>query len=223
MKLRRPSAAMVVALVALVMSMTGGAIAAVNYAKNSDAVDGYSAVKAKSSNGKAAGKLVATYPGGSQKGKLPFRFLSGAASKSSLNSLAASAARAKNGVELLAVPDNTVTAPKTMIDLGLGDLQVACADQADAVGKENAATRLSVTNRTAGPLNVARTVGVTAPVMTTLEAGAADTFVVGIENTFDVQLQAGTKTVLVTGTARQGGQGTPESACGVWATALFAG
>ena len=35
MKLRRPSPAMVVALIALVMSMTGGAIAAVNYAKNS--------------------------------------------------------------------------------------------------------------------------------------------------------------------------------------------
>jgi hypothetical protein len=26
---------------------------------------------------------------------------------------------------------------------------------------------------------------------------------------------------VVAGTARQGGQGTPESACGVWATALL--
>ena len=46
MKLKRPSPAMTVAVVALVMSMTGGAIAAVNFAENAGAVDGYSAVKA---------------------------------------------------------------------------------------------------------------------------------------------------------------------------------
>ena len=62
MKLKRPSPAMVVAVVALVMSMTGGAIAAVNFAQNAGSVDGYSAVKAsKAGKAKAAGKLVATY------------------------------------------------------------------------------------------------------------------------------------------------------------------
>ncbi len=62
MKLKRPSPAMTVAVVALVMSMTGGAIAAVNFAENSGSVDGYSAVKAsKAGKAKAAGKLVATY------------------------------------------------------------------------------------------------------------------------------------------------------------------
>src|SRR5215208_4627351 len=66
MKPKRPSPAMIVALVALVMSMTGGAIAAVNFAQNAGSVDGYSAVKAKKAGkAKAAGKLVATYKDGS--------------------------------------------------------------------------------------------------------------------------------------------------------------
>jgi hypothetical protein len=222
MKLKRPSPAMAVAIAALVMSMTGGAIAAVNFAKNAGAVDGYSAVKAKSSNGKAAGKLVATYPGGSQKGKLPFRFLSGAASKGALDSLAASTARVRNAVDLIPVLDNQTTAPKTEIDLDLGDFQVSCVDEAEAAGNENAATRITVTNRSGIPIGLTRTVGGQPPTIQTVENGAQSVFAVGAENTFQLQLQGGEKTVLVFGTARQGGQGTPESACGVWATALFA-
>lgn len=224
MQLKRPSGAMVVALVALVMSMTGGAIAAVNFAKNAGAVDGKSAVKAKSSNRKAAGKLVATYPGGSQKGKLPFRFLSGAASKGSVATLAATTPRARNAVDLIQVTDNQPTAQKTEIDLGLGDLQVSCIDQNDAVGKVNAATRITVTNKSGTGLNLVRTLGGAAPEFVTLENGSANTFVVGQENTFQIQLQGGSgKTVVVTGAARQGAQGTATSACGLWATAFFAG
>ena len=82
MKLKRPSPAMMVAVIALVMSMTGGAIAAVNFAQNAGAVDGYSAVKAsKAGKAKAAGKLVATYKSGDNRGKLPLRIVAGAASE----------------------------------------------------------------------------------------------------------------------------------------------
>ena len=82
MKLKRPSPAMTVAVLALVMSMTGGAIAAVNFAQNAGAVDGYSAVKAKKAGKqKAAGKLVATYGSGDNKGQLPLRAVAGAASE----------------------------------------------------------------------------------------------------------------------------------------------
>src|SRR3712207_666641 len=129
MRIKRPSPAMAVAVVALVMSMTGGAIAAVNYAQNAGKVDGYDAVKAKSSNRKAAGNLVATYPGGKLKGKLPFRFLSGAASQGDLEQLQDNAARGKNGARLIAVPDNGSSAAETMIDLELGNLQVSCYDE----------------------------------------------------------------------------------------------
>ena len=222
MKLKRPSPAMVVASIALVMSMTGGAIAAVNYAQNAGKVDGYDAVKAKSSNSKAAGNLVATYPGGALKGKLPFRFLSGAASQGSLQRLSDSVARGRNGARLIPVPDNGVTAPDTAIDLELGNFQVSCFDQAEQPGRENAATRITITNHSGAPVNLARRVGVAEPVITTLQDGTVDTFDVGQQNTFDVQLQGtGNKSVIVDGTARQVGQGTADSSCAMWATAIF--
>ena len=134
MNLKRPSPAMVVALIALVLSMTGGAIAAVNYARNAGKVDGYDAVQAKSSNEKAAGRLVATYPGGEQKGRLPFRFLSGVAAEADVDALADTAARGKNGAQTIAVSDNAATTEVNLLDLGGGNFQVACVDQADAVG-----------------------------------------------------------------------------------------
>jgi hypothetical protein len=221
MKLRRPSPAMTVAVLALVMSTTGGAIAAVNYAKNSNAVDGYSAVKAaKAGSGKAAGKLVATYRDGDNRGRLPLRIIAGAASKDSVETLAAAAARSANGARLIPVTDNQTTADETLVDLDLGNLQVSCTDQNDAGGVENAATRVSLTNDTGGPVNVAREVGNGAPTITTLEVGVVDTFTVPQQNTFRMQIQGGEATVLVDGTALQTGPGTTDSSCAVWATAV---
>ena len=222
MKLKRPSPAMTVAVIALVMSMTGGAIAAVNFAENAGKVDGYHAVKAGSGEKKRAGKLVATYPGGKARGKLPFRALSGAASKGSVDRLSEIVARGRNGALLIPVTDNATTAAQTLINLELGNLQVACTDQQDQPGTENAATRVSVTNHSGGAINFTREVGNGAPTIATLENGIVDTFTVGQENTFRLQLQgAPDKTVLVEGAARQTGQGTADSACAVWATAIF--
>jgi hypothetical protein len=222
MKLKRPSPAMVVSVVALVMSMTGGALAAVNYARNAGAVDGKSAVKASASNGKAAGKLVATTRSGADRGKIPFKFLAGAASAASVSSLADMAARARNTARVIEVSDNQVTVAETLIDLELGNFQVSCYDEAQAAGKENAATRITITNHSGFPMNIARRVGVGDAQITTLPNNVVDTFDVGAQNTFHVQLQgAVNKTVTLDGTARQAGQGTPESACGVWATAII--
>ncbi|MGH2838512.1 MAG: hypothetical protein ACRDJY_09240 [Thermoleophilaceae bacterium] len=223
MKLKRPSPAMTVAVVALVMSMTGGAIAAVNFAENAGSVDGYSAVKAtKAGKGKAAGKLVATYADGDNRGRLPLRIIAGAASENSVENLAEDTARGRNGARLIAVADNQTTAAETMIDLSLGALQVSCADQNNNAAIENATTRVTVTNSSGVPMNLSRTVGNAAPGITTIENGIADTFSVPQENTFSIQLQ-GTenKTVLVEGTARQIGQGTADSSCAVWATAVI--
>lgn len=221
MKVKRPSPAMVVALIALVMSMTGGAIAAVNFAQNAGAVDGHSAVRAKTSNDRAAGKLVATYASGALKGKLPFRFLGGAASQGSVKRLTDAVARARNGARAIAVPDNSATTNETVIDLELGDFQVSCFDEAAQAGRENAATRITITNGSGFPINLVRRTGVAAAEILTLENGTSHTFDVGAQNTFEAQLQGtGNRTVLVEGTARQSGQGTADSACGVWATAL---
>jgi hypothetical protein len=223
MKVKRPSPAMTVAVLALVMSMTGGAIAAVNYAQNSNAVDGYSAVKAaKAGKNKAAGKLVATYRRGDNRGRLPLRIIAGAASENSVDNLSDAVARGRNGARLIAVADNQTTAAETMIDLDLGSLQVSCADQQANAGTENATTRVGVTNGSGAPINLSRSVGNGEPTITTLESGIVDTFSVPQENTFSIQLQ-GTedRTVLVEGTARQLGQGTADSSCAVFATAIL--
>ena len=223
MRLKRPSPAMAVAVLALVMSTTGGAIAAVNYAQNSNAVDGYSAVKAaKAGKQKAAGKLVATYRDGKKRGRLPLRIIAGAASENAVDNLSDAVARGRNGARLIAVADNQTTAAETMIDLDLGNLQVSCADQQANAGAENATTRIGVTNGSGAPVNLSRSVGNGAPTITTLESGIVDTFSIPQENTFSIQLQ-GTedRTVLVEGTARQLGQGTADSSCAVFATAIL--
>src|SRR6195256_259520 len=68
---------MVVAVIALIVALSGTAIAAVDFARNAGAVDGKSAVGAKASLRRAAGKLVATATGGTGKGQIPARFLEG--------------------------------------------------------------------------------------------------------------------------------------------------
>jgi hypothetical protein len=223
MKLKRPSPAMAVAVAALVMSMTGGAIAAVNFAKNAGAVDGKSAVKAsKAGKEKAAGKLVATYNSGDNRGKLPLRIIAGAASEGSVESLADRVAVGRNGARLIPVTDNQTTAADTMVDLDLGSLQVSCTDQQANAGVENANTRISVTNSSGAPVNLSRSVGSGEATIVTLDSGIVDTFAVPQENTFSIQLQGtGNKTVVVDGTARQIGQGTADSSCAVWATAVI--
>jgi hypothetical protein len=224
MNRKRPSPAMIVAVLALVMSMTGGAIAAVNFAEKAGSVDGFSAVKAsKAGKKKAAGKLVATYGKGSDnRGKLPLRIVAGAASENDLQDLADETTVGRNGARTIAVADNQTTAADTMIDLGLGDLQVSCTDQQANAGTENASTRISITNRSGAPVNLSRTLGNGAPTITTIENGIVHTFTVGQQNTFMVQLQ-GTenRTVVVEGTAQQAGQGTADSSCIVWATAFL--
>jgi hypothetical protein len=213
---------MTVAVIALVMSMTGGAIAAVNFAQNAGKVDGKDAVKAGAGEKKRAGNLVATYKSGKKRGKLPLRVVAGAASENSVERLSDLVARGRNGAELIAVADNAVTAAQTLINLELGNLQVSCADQQNQAGTENATTRIGITNHSGGAVNIARRLGGGEPVITTLADGIVENFSVGQQNTFSVQLQgAGNKTVLVEGTARQIGQGTADSACAVWATAIF--
>ena len=131
-------------------------------------------------------------------------------------------ARGKNGARTIPVTDNATTAAETLIDLELGALQVSCTDQAAAAGNENASTRISVTNSSGAPFNLTRTVGSGDPTITTLEDGIVNTFTVGQQNTFTIQLQGGdNRTVVVNGAAVQTGPGTPDSSCVVWATAFL--
>ena len=75
MRRRTPSPAMVVAIIALVVALSGSAVAAVDFARNAGAVDGKSAVSARASLQHSAGKLVATARRGPGKGRIPARFV----------------------------------------------------------------------------------------------------------------------------------------------------
>lgn len=209
MRMRWPSATTVIAVIALVMSMTGGALAAVNYARNAGAVDGYSATGAEASNRKAAGRLVAA----NESGQIPFRFLAEVAP--------AGALRGENGARLVAAPDNDVSVAEEVLDLGVGSLLVACLDEQPNPGVENPATKVSITNQSGAPLNIARRAGSGQGAVGTFEHGTGDSFEVGGQGVFEAQVQNGQRTVLVHGAVRQGGQGTAEGACGVFATAIF--
>ena len=75
MKPKLPSPAMVVAMVALAVALSGTAVAAVNFASNAGAVDGKSAVASGAKLSSAAGKLVATQRSGAGKGRIASQYL----------------------------------------------------------------------------------------------------------------------------------------------------
>lgn len=203
MRVKRPSPAMVVALVALVMSTGGAAVAAVNYARNAGAVDGKSAVKAESSNRKAAGKLVAT----DSRGMLPTKFLD-------------AMAPARSGAITLAAPDNGLGDAQRIVAFELGSVSAACFDQRENAGVVNPATRFYVTNFSGTELNVAYRAGGGPGAAQTVPAGGAVSFVVGAQALAEVLVQNAEQSAVVQAGARQVGQGTAEGTCAAFATAL---
>src|SRR3954471_3421970 len=120
MKLSRPSPSMVVAGVALFVSLGGTSMAAINYAERAGSVDGKSAVYAGASLSQAAGKLVATNRSGADKGRLPGKFIAGVPKSQTFG----------NGFE---VADNAPGAPQPVASMsGMGTLTATCNDQNDA-------------------------------------------------------------------------------------------
>ena len=123
MKVKTPSPAMIVALIALVLATAGSAVAAVTYATNAGAVDGKSAVSAGVSTTAAAGKLVATARGGSVRGKIPAQYLA-------LPDLVAGKGQVQAFERAIDVVDNAQGAPQDIVGIfGFGILRAACNDQ----------------------------------------------------------------------------------------------
>ena len=139
MRIRKPSPAMVVAIVALVMA-GGSAVAAVNFAKNAGAVDHLSAVKASSKVKNAAGKLVATSSGGSRPGKFPNKFLADTAKSTNFVFALRRTGQRDNA------PGGANTAHAT-----IGRLTMACNDQSTKAGIEDPTVTLTLSNPTIGP------------------------------------------------------------------------
>ena len=200
MRIRKPSPALVVSIVALVAAMSGSAVAAIDFARNAGAVDHISAVRASSSLSHAAGKLVATARGGSHKGKIPGKFLANVPTSTTFESA-------------FQVPDNANGAPVTLNAAAGGPLTASCNDQNAKAGVEDPSTTLSIADATSQTLNIASTVGGGAPTVTTLAPNALHSITINGSNTFRFQVEAFHVVVDVVGQVRQDGRGTATGVC----------
>ena len=200
MKIRRPSPALVVAIVALVMASTGSAIAAVNFARNAGAVDRLSAVNARASNNRAAGKLVATARAGAQKGRIPAKFLGGVSASDSFGQFAE-------------VQDNAGGAPVGLDRTQLGVFTGTCNDQSPQPGIEDPTVTLTFANTTPVALNFARTVGGRDATVGVIAPGTVQNVTVNGSNAFELHVEAFGVNVIYKGMVRQDGARTPAATC----------
>ena len=199
MRIRRPSPALVVSIIALVMATAGTSIAAVSFATNSDKVDGLHAVRAGSPDS-AAGKLVATARTGVRKGTIPNYHLSGVPKSDTFG-------------EQFAVPDNQTGGAVTLDESALGRLTATCSDENNTAGNENPITTVAFTSTNTTPVNFARHVGYGAATIGLLQPNTVHTLSIGGQNTFRLHLELAHYDVVYEGFARQVGQGTADASC----------
>jgi hypothetical protein len=209
---RRPSPSLVLSIIAVVFSLAGTSIAAINYARNAGAVNGYHAVGASASLKHATGKLVATKSSGPLTGKLPARFLD-------LSGLVAGAKGSFN--QALAVTDNTAGAPVVIGGVpGLGTLTASCDDQSPKAGVENPEVTIAFANASGQTLNIARSVANATPVIVALPTGTQDSFTIPGSNEFRDYIQLNGSNYVVEGVVRQDGTNTAAATCVVYGYSL---
>ena len=208
MRVKRPSPAMLVACVALFVALGGTSVAAVNYARNAGKVDGKDAVKSSRSTSKAAGNLVATYPGGRLKGKIAHKFLGE-------TPLGRPFGKAQD------VADNAASVPAGLTGTGaLGPLTATCADQAARPGVEDPISTISFVNTSGQTINVAKRVGVNPIEIGIQQNGTVASVVIRGSNTFEFIVNLGGTTTLIEGVVRQDGAGSPAASCLVYGASI---
>jgi hypothetical protein len=211
MKFKRPSPAMAVACVALFVALGGTSVAAVNYARNAGKVDGYDAVKSSRSLKKAAGNLVAAYPGGSLKGQIANRHL-------------AETPLARPFAQYLSVADNAAGAPVRLADTGsVGTLTATCTDQAAKAGVEDPVTTISFVDDSGQAINLSKRIGVNPAEVSGLQNGTVSSVVIRGSNTFEFDANLFGAVTHVTGVVRQDGSGTADAHCLVYGTSQQTG
>jgi hypothetical protein len=204
MKISRPSPSMVVAGIALFVSLGGTSIAAVNYASRAGSVDGKSAVYSGATLSQAAGKLVATNRSGTDKGRLPGKFVADVPKTAVFSNV-------------FEVADNAPGAPQTLVSIsGLGTLTATCNDQAAAAGIEDPISTVSFLNQSGEPVNVARRVGNGDGALAVAANQTASSLNVGGSNTFQFHIERRSQNAIVTGGIRQDGRGTATASCVVF-------
>jgi hypothetical protein len=201
MKISRPSPSMVIAGIALFVSLGGTSMAAVSYATRAGSVDGKSAVFAGASLSQAAGKLVATNRSGTDKGRLPGKFVADVAKTQTFS----------KGFE---VADNAPGAPQLLATMsGLGSLTATCNDQNGAAGNEDPISTIAFVNQSAAPMNVARRVGNGDGALAVAPPQTTASIAIGGSNTFTFHIEQSGHNVMVNGGVRQDGRGTPAAIC----------
>jgi hypothetical protein len=204
MKISRPSPSMVIASIALFVSLGGTSMAAVSYATRAGSVDGKSAVYSGATLSQAAGKLVATNRSGPDKGRLPGKFVAGVP-KSSVFS------------NVFEVADNAPGAPQTVATLsGIGTLTATCNDQAAAAGVEDPISTITFNNAAGEPVNVARRVGNGDGALSVAQNQTSTSISIGGSNTFTFHIERRSQNAIITGGVRQDGRGTPAARCVVF-------
>ena len=193
---------MIVACIALFVALGGTSVAAITYARNAGAVDGKSAVGAKSSLKHAAGKLVAAGPDG----KIRSRFLERPGRPTSFGSY-------------VPVTDNATGSPVAIASIaGIGELSASCADQNAKAGVEDPVTRLTFNNTSGTALNFARQIGGGGATVIAQQPATLESFNIPGANMFTLHAQNGPANVnmLVEGVVRQDAPNTADAKCLVY-------
>jgi len=217
-KPRLPSPAMVVAVIALVVALSGSAIAAVDFAHNAGAVDGKSAVGAKASLHSAAGKLVATATGGNGKGQIPARFLEGVMRGGTMTLS-----------KYLHTVDNQAGRPTALLTVpGIGRFDAQCDDVDPTVGTQTTRTTVNFTASVKNGVNVSRLLGRDIgagqrPAVFSAPQGQPVSILASADGLFEVIMEAKGRSVLVVGSSRTDNGPGPAAACLIWGTAFRVG
>ena len=212
MKLRLPTPAMVVAITALIVALSGTAVAAVNFARNAGAVDGKSAVASGTKLDKAAGKLVATQRSGAGKGRIDARYLD---LPDLVRGSSATFGRA------LSVVDN---APLVPIQIGavpgIGALTATCKDENATAGRLDPATTITLANTSGETINLMRKVDTDAATVVPLPNGVIHEFTISGSRPFTLHIERRGSNTLVQGVVRQDGRNQPTASCLVYGFSL---
>ena len=215
-KLGKPSPAMVVALIALVLAMTGSAAAVVSFARNAGAVDGKSAISASGSNAHAAGKLVAAARSGSLKGTIPAKYLDPGLLGTGR---AFSFGRASD------VIDNANEVAFDIVDIpGVVRVTGTCSDQNHTAGVEDPQTTISVINTSGDAINVARATATGGALSVgSVANNAVSAFTLTGSNMYTINVHKLGINLVIDGVVRQDGKGTSAAACVNYGQALKIG
>jgi hypothetical protein len=209
---------MVVALTALVVALSGTAVAAVDFARNAGAVDGHSAVSASSSLRTSAGKLVATATAGPGKGRIPGRFIDDV-----MRGGSTSLSRYMRAVDN---SDGPVVA--LAIIPGIGRLDAQCRDQDLTPDVKSTQTLVTFTGSDARGVNVSRLLGSDigssreGVVFTALKDKPVPVMQFA-DSLFQLTLQARDRTVFISGAARPDNNRSPTAACLIFGVGIRVG